>query len=169
MYFTRDGKFIRTDVWREGKYLDLWSVPHLLSGMSVALGLYLLGFAGNAAFIIAFLLFVAYEMFEVIAKIEETRMNRTLDVVVGMASFAPTFLMASFFPQSYVIGVFVVATALDAVLSFFGWLASRKAYVLEAKLRAEFAKEKDRFTRGRDVLKKKWRKHQDRWHPSQGL
>lgn len=48
----------RTDIWREGKYLDLWSVPHVLSGISVALGLYILGFDFWAAFVIGFLLLV---------------------------------------------------------------------------------------------------------------
>src|SRR3990167_4615278 len=103
MRLDREGKLVRTDIWREGKYLDLWSVPHFLSGMAVAFGLFFLDFATNAAFIIAILLLVAYEMFEVIAKIEETRWNRVLDVVVGMASFTPTFLLAPHFNQPYVI------------------------------------------------------------------
>lgn len=145
MRFTRDGTFVRTDIWREGKYLDLWSVPHFLSGMGVAFVLYFFDFATNAAFIIAFLLLVAYEMFEVIVKIEETRWNRTLDVVVGMVSFTPTFLLAPQFGDTQVFIVAVMVLALDAVLSFFGWRASQKAAVLEATLRAEFAKEKARF------------------------
>lgn len=144
MRFSR-GKFVRTDIWREGDYLDLWSVPHLLSGMAVALILFLFGFATNAAFIIAFLLLVAYEMFEVIVKIEETRWNRTLDVVVGMMSFTPTFVLASHFTNLQVLATCVVVLVLDGVLSFFGWRASQKAAVLESTLRAEFEKEKGRF------------------------
>ena len=99
----------------------------------------------NAAFIIAFLLFVAYEMFEVIAKIEETRWNRTLDVVVGMVSFTPTFLLSPVFAREYVVTTFVIVLVVDAVLSYFGWRASQKATVLETKLRTEFGKEKERF------------------------
>ena len=161
MQLSKDGKLIRTDIWREGEYLDLWSVPHFLSGIAVAFSLYFFGFATNAAFTIAFLVLVAYEMFEVIAKIEETRSNRVLDVVVGMASFTPTFFLLPSVPKSNAILIFGAVLILDAVLSFFGWQASRKAYVLEQNLRAEFVKEKERFTKGRDVLKKKWkeRKH----------
>ncbi|MEK7509263.1 MAG: hypothetical protein AAB605_00950 [Patescibacteria group bacterium] len=157
MYLTRDGRFVRTDIWREGEYLDLWSVPHFLSGVSTALGLYLLGFAALPSFIIAFLLFVAYEMFETIAQIEETRWNRTLDVVVGMVSFAPAFLLAPLFPQPQVIAVFVVVTAVDTVLSFFGWRASQKAAVLEARLRVEFGKEKEKFVEQKERVQKRWR------------
>ena len=90
MRLNHKGELVRTDAWREGKYLDLWSVPHFLSGMVVALSLYVFGFEVRSAFVIAFLLLVGYEMFEVIAKIDETRWNRTLDVVVGMASVVPT-------------------------------------------------------------------------------
>ena len=28
-----DGVFVRSDIWREGQWLDLWSVVHLLSGI----------------------------------------------------------------------------------------------------------------------------------------
>ncbi|OGG59857.1 hypothetical protein A2765_04705 [Candidatus Kaiserbacteria bacterium RIFCSPHIGHO2_01_FULL_56_24] len=162
MLLTRDGKFIRTDIWREGKYLDLWSVPHFLSGMVVGFSLFFLGFALNAALTIAFLVLVAYEMFEVIAQIEETRWNRILDVVVGMASFTPTFLLAPHFNQPYVIVLFIIVLALDGVLSFFGWQASQKASILEGKLRVEVTREKERFTKRRAVFRERWQARRDR-------
>lgn len=163
MLLTRDGKLIRTDIWREGEYLDLWSVPHFLSGMSVAFVLFFAGFATNAAFVIAFLLLVAYEMFEVIAEIEETRWNRVLDVVVGMLSFTPTFLLAPSVPRTYLVVTFVIVVIADTILSYFGWLASRKASVLESKLRTEFEKERERFTRRKQVVLTKWDRRK-RWH-----
>lgn len=163
MLITRDGKFIRTDIWREGEYLDLWSVPHFLSGMAVAFSLFFFGFATNAAFIIAFLLLVAYEMFEIIAEIEETRWNRVLDVVVGMLSFTPTFLLAPNFPQGFVVAAFILVVAIDSVLSYFGWLASQKASTLETKLRAEFEKERQRFARRKAVVRAKWDGRRKRW------
>lgn len=162
MYFSKDGKFIRTDPWREGEYLDLWSVPHFLSGMAVAFALFFLAFTGKAAFVIAFLLLVAYEMFEVIAKIEETRWNRILDVVVGMASFTPTFLLLPSVPRTYAISAFILVVVVDSVLSFFGWRASQKASILERNLRAEFEKEKARFVERRDSLRRRWRYHRKR-------
>ena len=162
MYFNRDGQFIRTDIWREGKYLDLWSVPHFLSGMSVGFALYFLRFELSAACIIAFLLFIAYEMFEVIAEIEETRWNRTLDVVVGMISFIPTYLLASRFDVVSVVAIFVVVVVIDVILSFAGWRASQKAAVLEVRLRAEFERERARVQERHARLKDRW-KHRRRW------
>lgn len=157
MRLNREGRLVRTDIWREGKYLDLWSVPHFLSGMVVAFVLFFLNYAGSAAFVIAFLVLVAYEMFEVIAKIEETRWNRILDVVVGMMSFTPTFLLLPSVPQAWAIGTFVVVVILDSVLSFFGWRASAKAAQLEKTLRAEFEKEKERFVVRREAVRRRWR------------
>lgn len=164
MFLTRDGKFVRTDIWREGEYLDLWSVPHFLSGMCVGLALFFLGFDTGAAFVISFLLLVAYEMFEVIAHIEETRWNRTLDVVVGMVSFAPTYVLAPRFATTALVSVFVVVLAVDAVLSIFGWRASQKAAVLEAKLRAEFEKERAKMRLRRSAFKHSLQKRRTRWH-----
>lgn len=158
MQLSREGKLIRTDIWREGEYLDLWSVPHFLSGMAVGFGLYFLGFETVAAFVIAFLLLVAYEMFEVIAEIEEGRINRILDVVVGMTSFTPTFLLLPSLPQGYAIATFVVVLVGDCVLSFFGWRASHKAAILEQKLKAEYEKEKEKMLQRRDALKEKWKR-----------
>lgn len=150
--------FVRTDIWREGKYLDLWSVPHFLSGVSVALGLHILGFDFWAAFVIGFLLLVGYEMFEVIAKIEETKMNRTLDVVVGMMSFTPALLLAPSFGFYEVAITFTLITTTDIILSIMGWHASQKAAVLEAAVLEKIAKRKEQLRARGIALRKRFRK-----------
>ncbi|OGY57250.1 MAG: hypothetical protein A3D47_00980 [Candidatus Colwellbacteria bacterium RIFCSPHIGHO2_02_FULL_43_15] len=154
MHFSRNGKFIRSDIWREGKYLDLWSVPHFLSGIVLGLIMHFLNFGTVPTFIIAFLCFVAYEMFEVIVKIEETRMNRTLDVVVGLVSFTPTFLLAPMFSQTQNALVLILVATFDAAISWFGWDASQKAAGIESRLRAEIKEQKERIKERRDERKK---------------
>ena len=163
MRLNHKGELVRTDAWREGKYLDLWSVPHFLSGVVVALSLYVFGFEVRSAFVIAFLLLVGYEMFEVIAKIDETRWNRTLDVVVGMVSFVPAFLLAPALAPEEARVALAIIFIMDAVLSFLGWRASQKAAVLEAKLRAELRKERERFTRRRLAISANWKDRRNRW------
>ncbi len=152
MRVTADGHVVRTDIWREGAYLDLWSVPHFLSGMVVAFSLYFLGFEARSAFIIAFLLLVVYELFESVAKIEETKWNRVLDVVVGMASFSPTFLLVPRIDATYVLVAFGAIALADAILSFFGWRASQKAAELEKVLRAQLHRERERFARRQKAI-----------------
>lgn len=165
MKVTADGQVIRTDAWREGDYFDLWSVPHFLSGMVVAFSLFFLGFEARSAFIIAFLLLVVYELFESVAKIDETKWNRVLDVVVGMVSFSPTFLLLPHFEQIYTITAFVVITIVDGILSFFGWRASQKAAELEKVLRAQLHRERERFARRQTAIAQ-WRHNRRRNHHS---
>jgi hypothetical protein len=132
-------RFRRTDIWREGIYLDLWSVVHLLSGVATALGLALFRFDALAAITIALLAFISYELWEAMVSIRETPQNRVADVVVGIAAFAPAYL--SLVPLLHGIAyaaVFALVLVLDIALSTFGWLASRKAAALEAKMRAEY-------------------------------
>lgn len=143
---SRDGVFVRTDIWKEGKWLDLWSVVHFLSGICVAFTLALFHFGLNATIVIALLLLIAYEMFEVIARIEETVTNRIMDVVVGMISFIPFF--AFVIPKLSRIefyAFFIPIFALDVGMSVVGWRESQKASQLEAKVRVEVAKERDRM------------------------
>ena len=152
MKFTPDGKLVRSDIWREGEYLDLWSVPHFLSGMCVGFVLLFLGFDFRSAWIIALLLLIAYEMFEVIAQIEETRMNSFLDVVVGMSSFMLTFIFLPQLSHTQAVALFGAVLIVDIILSFFGWRESQKASALEAKMREEWQKERLKFQKRRKAL-----------------
>lgn len=155
MHLSHNGKLVRTDIWREGKYLDLWSVPHLLSGATLALAAHFVGFPLVPTYVIALLLLVAYEMFEALAKIEETRMNRVLDVVVGIASFVPTFLFATTLTAPQAFDAFFVVGSIDALVSWFGWHASHKAAALERTLRAEIQGQKEKMQERRTRLKEK--------------
>jgi hypothetical protein len=150
MPLRRELRFERTDIWREGKWIDLWSVVHFLSGVSLGLGTYFFKFGIQSSFIIVFLLLVAYEMWEAIVQIEETPQNRFMDVVVGMGSFSPTFLyLAPEFTHSHLILVFGLITTLNTVLATFGWRESRKAQELEQKVRAEIAERRAKFLENR--------------------
>lgn len=143
---SRDGRLQRTDIWREGKWLDLWSVVHVLSGVSMGLTAALLPFGTAASVVIAFLLLVAYEMWEAMVKIEETPQNRVMDVVVGMASFVPTLiLLAPHLSGTVFILTFGLILTVNIVMSVFGWLASRKAAALEHRLRFEIEEQKRKF------------------------
>ena len=166
MYLTRDGKFERTDLWREGKWLDLWSVVHLLSGVSTAFAITWFGFGLAASAVIAFLLFVAYELWEAMVKIEETPQNRSMDVVVGMVSFVPTFFLVQGTSSTVFILAFGFVLTVNIVLATFGWLASRKAEEFEQKLRSEFQMQRERLrgqrARLRAALKRRGASIRDR-------
>ena len=146
MRITRDGRFERTDIWREGKWLDLWSVVHFLSGMSVGFGFYFVGFPAPVAVVIAFLSFTAYEIWEARVGIEETPTNRFMDVVVGMVSFLPIFfILAPALSRPLDILTFGFVLTANIVMSTFGWVASRKATVLEERTRTRYARSRERL------------------------
>jgi hypothetical protein len=139
MRIARDGKFVRTDIWREGKWLDLWSAVHLLSGVSIGLGFYFLHFGASASASLALLSLISYEMWEMIVRIEETPTNRFMDVVVGMAGYLPAFfLLAPSISRPSLVFVFGLVFAADIVMSIFGWQASQKAAALEARMRQKY-------------------------------
>lgn len=133
----------RTDVWREGKWLDLWSVVHVLSGMSFGFGMHLFPWEPSASVVIVLVLLIAYEMFEVIAEIEETPTNRFMDVVTGMVGFLPVyFLLVPHMTHDVWYGSFAMVLSVNIGMSVIGWMESRKAAALEAKLRTELARER---------------------------
>ncbi|MEK9194522.1 MAG: hypothetical protein AAB884_01800, partial [Patescibacteria group bacterium] len=145
MHFDSKGKFVRTDMWREGKWLDLWSVVHFLSGITMGFLPKFFGLDAFPAYAIAFLLLVLYEMFEALAKIEETRTNRFMDVVVGMVSFIPVYHLNFLLPTSESVILGVIFLFASSALSFTGWRASKKAAVFEAKLREGIALGKEKI------------------------
>lgn len=157
MRFTPQGKLIREDIWREGEYLDLWSVPHFLSGLAVGLGLHLSGLDMLAGVLVAFVLLSAYELFEYVADIDEGRANAILDIVVGMGSCVLALTYAPQFPHDRVWLFFTVVLLTDGILSFLGWRESRKAAVLEARFRAEWQKERARMRERRSKIAAKLR------------
>lgn len=156
MHKDPDGIFVRTDIWREGEWLDLWSVVHFLSGMSVGFGLYLFHFDTRATVVIAFILFTAYEMWEALVKIEETFPNRCMDVVVGMVSFLPTyFYLIPHLTSKGFLSVFGGILMMNLVMSGFGWRASQKAAQLEKSVRAKYVLERERLMKKGKKLRRR--------------
>jgi hypothetical protein len=159
MDITHDRKFERTDIWREGKWIDLWSVPHFLSGLSIGLGFFILriDILGSIALVLVSL--VAYEMWEAMVRIQETPTNRFMDVVVGMVGFLPAFfLFAPRLSEAPLVLTFVGVLAVDIVMSVFGWRASQKAAALEQQMRVRYAAEHAQFIKRSAKLRERFRR-----------
>ena len=139
MHLTRSGRFERSDIWREGKWIDLWSVVHLLTGVSVGVGMPVFHFSAIPTIIIVSLALALYEMWEAMVKIHETPQNRVTDVVCGMASFLPSFFLTEHLIFVQTASLFFPILAVNVSLAVMGWQASTKADEFEARLRAEFA------------------------------
>ena len=151
-------KYDRTDLWREGKWLDLWSVVHFLSGASVGFGFYFLHFGAFAGTALAFVCLVAYEMWEVIVKIEERPTNRFMDVVTGMASFLPVFFwVAPRLTFIQLIEAFALVLAINILLSAIGWRVSQKAIALQKRMRQRYEAERKKLLKQKSNLQDRLR------------
>ncbi|TSC62986.1 MAG: hypothetical protein Athens041674_357 [Parcubacteria group bacterium Athens0416_74] len=156
MRISEGGTYERTDIWREGKWLDLWGVVHVLSGISLSYVIYFLKFDSVAALVIAALLLIAYELWEAMVKIEEARTNRVMDVVVGLVSFVPTYLwLIPVLTPEQAYATFALVLTVNIIVSILGWMASRKAAVFEENMRIEYRKERERVQRGIKRLKER--------------
>jgi hypothetical protein len=145
MPITRTGKYERTDIWKEGKWLDLWSVVHFLSGMTIGFVFHLVNLGAVASVIIVFLGLTAYEMWEKIVGIDEAPTNRVMDVVVGMVSFLPVFFyLAPALSFTHFILASVLTLTANIVGSVFGWMASQKAAELKKRSRVRYLRQRAR-------------------------
>jgi len=125
----------------------------------MGLGFSFLPVGAFAAVALAFVLLVAYEMWEAMVHIVETPTNRFMDVVVGMAGFLPAFFLLS--PLLFTvprIEVFVAVLAVDAGMSFFGWRASQKAAALQKSLRARYIKERANLMKRKALLEENFKR-----------
>lgn len=145
MAHTHHARFVRTDIWREGKWLDLWSVVHFLSGVSVAFVLWPF-FDLVPATVITLLLLIAYEMWEAMVQIHETPQNRFMDVVVGMVSYSIAHAIGIPLAWSahYFLAFGIILT-LNIALAALGWYESQKAAELEKRMLARIEAERAAF------------------------
>jgi hypothetical protein len=77
----------KTNTWREGKFVDLWSVVHFLTGFAVGGAFIFLHVNAYIASAIAVGLFTGWEIFEPLIKIHEQSTNHISDVIVDYVGF----------------------------------------------------------------------------------
>lgn len=114
------------DMWREGTYLDLWSVVHMLGGLIAG---FITAFF-SAPFLLALFIFVLlailWEMFEVMKLIWETSRNRVTDVALGALVFPVGFYIFTdiFVEAKTQMTLLSVIVLIFGILNYLGWRAS---------------------------------------------
>lgn len=71
--------------WKEGRYADLWSINHFLSGLVFGGILFVTGVSFLTTFIIGLILFVGWEVIEILIGIKEHTPNMVADVLFDLA------------------------------------------------------------------------------------
>lgn len=139
-------KIVRTDLWREGKWLDLWSVVHVLSGLLLGFFLYLFRVDAMYGLVFVVVLLSVYELFELLVDIYEAPTNRIMDIAVGMLGYILAFFLFSpHLTGKYIVLTFVALLIVTSVMSIIGWHASHKASVLQERVRTKIAQNRKKL------------------------
>jgi hypothetical protein len=76
------------DIWFEGKWIDTWSINHLLFGvLSAHFLISIMSLTLRTALVAAVIVYVAWEIIEILTKAGETPTGQVMDVFVGIAGF----------------------------------------------------------------------------------
>jgi len=109
------------NIWKEGKYADLWSLNHFLGGVILAQIMLYFNFSFWAGLILAVFLMATWETYELFVGIEETICNKSTDIGFGVLGF----LLHVFFLIKLGFVVFISVLIAFAFLELWGYLAYR--------------------------------------------
>jgi len=109
--------------WQEARYLDLWSIVHLLSGMVLAMIISFFGFSFWFSVVVAFLLMVVWEFFESAIGIGEHATNLFTDLVVGLIGY---FITVVWIPDNAYIWATLILLLIIGALDWVGFSSYKK-------------------------------------------
>lgn len=114
------------DIWQEGKYLDWWSLTHILAGGVLAGLSIFIGLGFWMGLLIAFLILLSWEFYEVFRSIEESFKNRVMDMIIGIAGFLIAYPLFLEMVSSSRIIIFVIIFTIFLFLELWGFIAYKK-------------------------------------------
>jgi hypothetical protein len=111
------------DPWREGKYVDLWSLVHFLAGFLLSSLLFHAGFSLFGTVAITLVALAVYEVGEKAAGVDEHATNRITDILFGLGGLGIVHEIAK---GDLAWSIFSAAATTFALLNYLGWRAWRK-------------------------------------------
>jgi hypothetical protein len=122
-----EGK-IKRDWWQKGRAFDLWSIPHFLFGILMALVSPLIDISFLTALALTVILAMLWEIYEKFVDIKETIQNSLLDIILPIVAFTLTAQLLLAFPL-HPDDLLVITGAVFILYAFTnvsGWLAYRR-------------------------------------------
>ncbi|HQU08181.1 MAG: hypothetical protein B7X04_03890 [Parcubacteria group bacterium 21-54-25] len=109
--------------WNHGRFLDLWSFIHLLTGALLGLAAWWLGIPLARTFLIVVGLATLYEVIEILLQVSEDAENVLTDIIVTSLGSALAWWLASTAHPGTVTAAWTFASivVLDAFLFSLGW------------------------------------------------
>jgi len=112
----------REDPWQEGKWLDLWSVNHVLAGILIVPALNWIGLSPLWIFIVSFIILFGWEVSEWIREMEALT-NQFMDMVTNYLGFGFSWYLYFIVDKSFGVVWFWAIAAFFIVLELWGWLS----------------------------------------------
>jgi len=115
----------RRSTWR-GKYVDLWSIPHVISGIVIAYLVFFAGIKFDVGFWIALSIGIGWELFERVTRLSRTEAytNSLGDIVCAQIGFVAAFLLLQKFNSPAAEGVIIfILCAIFGILCLLGYRA----------------------------------------------
>lgn len=109
------------DIWKHGKYADLWSVVHFLSGFLLGAIFFAVGYTFLSALLTSTVLLFLWEIFEWMVKISEPSINVMMDMVFGLAGFLVGAYVYYFLDMHFEVIHFWVILTITLLLSLWGF------------------------------------------------
>lgn len=111
-------------IWEEGKYIDLWNLPHFLIGVILGFILIFLNVSLNYSLLIVFLIKLTWEIYEHLKVIKEAIPNKILDIVTGILGYLAVFYLNKF--RSMGLEEFLIVLTLAILLGAWGFYSAKK-------------------------------------------
>ncbi len=112
--------------WKEGRYFDLWSITHTLSGVVLGSILFYMETNTLLALIIATMLFVGWEAVEVALGIKEHLTNMIMDVAFDFLGFLVILYTYLGLGKSVELSAVIYSTIAFLIFNIWGYLAHKK-------------------------------------------
>ena len=119
-------KISQANLWREGKYVDLWSIPHVLCGV-IFVGIFCyfrIEFWSNL--ILSTLIMIGWEFFELyVLDVHEYLTNKIMDVVTGLFGFLVMYALILKFGILTMLPWLVAVIIIWLLLNYWGFKAHK--------------------------------------------
>jgi hypothetical protein len=114
-------------LWEEGKYVDMWSIPHILSGVIMA-GLFnWLGIGFWLNLLLSTALMIGWEFFELfVLGVHEHMTNKVMDVVTGLLGFFTSYSLINKYSVTPLIPYLIFVIIIYAFLNTWGYLSYKR-------------------------------------------
>ena len=123
MSISRIARFMGARRFWEGRYVDLWSIPHVISGALIAFALIRLGFGFWSGLALVAALASGWELFERFTTLAKTEYpsNSLMNIVFAVLGYLLFRWFAVLNARAMRVGVSYVLLAAFVVLVLFGW------------------------------------------------